>query len=64
MQEELKRDGTDGQSVWKSDQIRIHILRRDEEEVMAIIEIIGEMIMWALIHKLFNKNNSQEEAVI
>ena len=64
MQEELKRDGTDGQSVWKSDQIRIHILRRDKEEVMAIIEIIGEMIMWALIHKLFNKNNNQEEAVI
>ena len=50
MQEELKRDGTDGQSVWKSDQIRIHILRSNEEEVIAIIEIICDMIMRALIH--------------
>ena len=54
MQEELirllKRDGNDGQTVWKSDQIRIHILRRNKEEVTAIIEIIGELIMRALIH--------------
>ena len=45
----LKRDGNDGQSVWKSEHIRIRIMRRDDEVVMVIIEIIGDMIIRALI---------------